>query len=117
MQIFHVLVDKMDGFSALSSISVEKSFRTRQEAQQYIDEQLSDIDPDLIDIQYSYLDIDNQFEKALTNLIYETFVDGFCSPSTYNDTILNSPEEEFEKDKEYFQQKIENLLKTYLGNK
>lgn len=57
MMVFHVLIDTMNGSSALNSISVEKTFKTKIEAQQYIDQELSDIDPDLIDIQCSYIDM------------------------------------------------------------
>lgn len=57
MKIYHVLVDTVSGCDVLSSVSIEKSFKTESAAYQYIEEELSDsIDPDLISVEWSYLE-------------------------------------------------------------
>lgn len=56
MKLYHVLIDTLSGCNCLSSVSVEKSFKTESAAYQYIDEELSDIDPDLISVEWSYLE-------------------------------------------------------------
>ena len=61
MKLYHVLIDTVSGCDCLSSVSVEKSFKTESAAYQYIEEELSDrancsIDPDLISVEWSYLE-------------------------------------------------------------
>lgn len=56
MKIYHVLIDNKSGSDALSSVSVEKSFESESAAYQYIDQELSYMDPDLICVDWSYLE-------------------------------------------------------------
>lgn len=56
MKIYHVLVDTVSGCDVLSSVSVEKSFKTESAAYQYIEEKLSYMDQDLICVDWSYLE-------------------------------------------------------------
>ena len=56
MKIYHVLIDKCNGCSVLSSVEVEKSFLTQEAAIEFIKN-----NPDIFDdveysIDYSYID-------------------------------------------------------------
>jgi hypothetical protein len=60
IKIFHVVVDNVCGSTVLSSIDIEASFLNRESAERYIEENLSDIDPDLIDIKWSLMSLQEE---------------------------------------------------------
>ena len=48
--------------------------------------------------------------EALLLLLEEAFTEGFRAPATYNDTVENSPAEEWGKEREYYRAKLASIL-------